>query len=401
MSPLMNSLLSVPLAVAATIAALSCINSDPLIDDDKAERTIVQTRKSDADRDSWPMFRGDSKSTGVANTTLPGELEVLWEFKVPQGAFEASAAVVEKHAYVADLDGKLFCFDLHSGEKKWEFSTELGFAAAISVKDGLVYLGDIDGKFFCIDKDGNEKWSFQTNGEISSAANFYKDNVLFGSQDATLYCLNAISGKEVWRLELEDQIRCTPTIVENRSFVAGCDGFLHIIDIDTGKSAGKVEIESPTGSTPAVWGEHVFFGSEQAGFFAVNWKKLDVAWRFLDDDQTNSIRSSAAVTDDGMSSKVIFGTRTRKVYALDPRTGEEAWSFSTHSKIDSSPVVAGEHVVVAGTDGRIYLLNLKDGKKVWEKQFDGGFVASPAVSQGKVVIATNRGVVYCLGKKNN
>jgi len=94
----------------------------------------------------------------------------------------------------------------------------------------------------------------------------------------------------------------------------------------------------------------------------------------------------------------IFGNQSRKVFALDCETGESVWEFTAHSQVDSSPVVVGDRVLVAGADGRLYQLNVDDGSKVWEKQFAGGFAASPAVAQQRIVIATRRGVVYCLGK---
>ena len=391
--------------VAVLLASLLNLSvaKDSQHPDEKAKATndaeVSTKRNAEPDESDWPLFRGDTKSTGVSSSRLPDALEVLWSFKVPNGSFESSAAIVEERAYVADLDGKLFCFDMTSGEKLWEFSTELGFVAPVCVQDGLVYAGDIDGKFFCIDGNGKEKWSHQTNAEISSAANFYKGNVLIGSQDATLYCLNAKSGELIWSHELADQIRCTPTIVGDRTFVAGCDGHFHIIDLKEGKEVGSVPIESPTGSTPAVLGDRVFFGTEEAGFYAIDWKKIEIAWHFEGNPPTNSIRSSAAVLQREKDALVIMGTRSRRVYALNSKDGEVVWSFTARSNIDSSPVIVGDRVIVAGTDGRIYLLNVDDGKKIWEKQFDGGFVGSPAISRGRVVIATNRGVVYCLGKK--
>ena len=33
----------------------------------------------------WPVFRGNAQSSGVATTNLPTKLDVVWEFKVPQG----------------------------------------------------------------------------------------------------------------------------------------------------------------------------------------------------------------------------------------------------------------------------------------------------------------------------
>lgn len=349
----------------------------------------------------WPMFRGNSQSTGVATSSLPNELEVVWEYSVPKGAFEGTAAIVEmdgKHvAYIGDLDGKLFSFELESGKKRWEFTAEsgIGYVTSPTVHDGLIYIGDIDGMFYCINDKGEKVWSLQTNAEISSSANFFNENIVFGSQDTFLYCLNAKTGKEVWKLEAADQIRCTPTIVEGRAFVAGCDGRFHVIDLEKGEELGSVDIQSPTGGSPAALGDSVYFGTEQAGFFAVEWEQPKLKWHF-DDESGAAIRSNPAVTE----KHVIFGAADRRVRSLNPVTKKENWSTTLKAKIETSPVIVGDRVFVASGDGRLYALELETGKIVWETEFEGGFTGSPAVGFEKLIIASDRGTVYCLGNKS-
>ena len=347
------------------------------------------------EQNDWPMFRGDSLGSGFVDVELPAELSIKWEHKIDNGSFESTAAIVDGVVYIGDLDGKFLALDLETGEKKWEFQTDIGFIGGAAVRDGRVYIGNLDGFFFCLNcKDGTELWKYETGAEINAGANFYKDNVVFGSQDATLYCLDQKTGEEVWKYELQDQVRCSPTIVENRAFVAGCDGMLHIVNLETGEPAGSVTIDSPTGVTPAVMGDYAYFGTEQAGIFAVNWKDSTVLWQIDDPDGVTSTRSSAAVTKD----HVVYGARNRKVNSVDPKTGELKWVFKTRGPVDSSPVIARDKVYVGADDRRFYVLNLDDGKKLSEIELNGKVTGSPAVSTGRVVIATNRGVVYCLGE---
>ena len=360
--------------------------------------------ESAAESRGWSLFRGDPGSTGVAPSGLPDELDVLWKFEVPQGAFEGSAAIVAQHqnpankrVYIADLDGKVFAFDLETGEKQWEFQSEIGFVTSPAVKEGRIYIGDIDGVFYCLGEDGKEIWRFQTQAEINSSANFYEDNVLVGSQDANLYAINSKTGKVAWTYESQDQIRCSATVAGNRAFVAGCDGFFHVVNLDNGEEVGNTDIRSPTGATPAALGDRVFFGNEQGDFFAVDWKQVKNEWVYGEGKELTSIRSCAAVKDD----QVIFAARNRTVYSLHPQTGKENWTLRLKGKVDSSPVIVGDRVFVAASDGRLSAISLKDGKKVWEKEFNGGFISSPTVAFGRLVVATDRGVVYCLGKKTD
>jgi outer membrane protein assembly factor BamB len=347
--------------------------------------------------DSWPVFRGDAAATGVARGTLPEKLEKLWTFTDDRGGFEATAVIADGTVFVGSNGGQLFAVGLADGKKRWEYATsKLGVVAAAAVRNGLVYVGDIDGDFHCIDaKTGQRKWKFTSQGEIDSAPSFYKDTVLFGSQDTFLYCLKADSGELVWKYECPDQIRCCPTVAGDRAFVAGCDGALHVIDLDKGRSVADIAIGGPTGSTPAVVGDWVFVGIEDGVFFGVDWRREKVLWQFQNPERTASYRSSAAATPDA----VLVGSRDKQLHALAPKTGERLWTFTTKSRIDSSPVIVGRRAFFGAADGRLYGLDVKTGREVWRFDAGGAVLASPAVAAGRLVIGTDNGDLYCFGAR--
>ena len=75
--------------------------------------------------DSWPVFRGDSRSTGVARSSLPEQLRLLWKFAPDRGSFDGTAAIVDGAVYLGDMRGKLFCLDLATGKQRWEYALSL------------------------------------------------------------------------------------------------------------------------------------------------------------------------------------------------------------------------------------------------------------------------------------
>ena len=351
---------------------------------------------SEVPAQSWTSFRGNAQSTGYVAGPDFQSLKDQWKFELPDGGFESSAVIAEQTVFIAgitnDVKGKLYALNLADGKKKWEFDSPDGFVTTPVYDSGNLYLGDMLGIFRCVDAQGKEIWKFETDVEINSSANIYKDSILFGSQNAKLYALSKTNGALVWQHEVNDQIQSSITLAGDRVFLAGCDSQLHVISAAHGKELGTIEIQSPTIATPAAMGDVVYFGTEKADFFAVDWKKIQTRWQRADPKGGTSIRSSAAVTE----GHVVFGARNRKLYSLNPDTGQENWAVTLKNKVDSSPVIVGNRVVAASTDGRIYVIDLKDGKKLWEKQFNGSFVGSPAFGQGRIIIATDEGVVYCL-----
>ncbi|HSQ56539.1 MAG TPA: PQQ-binding-like beta-propeller repeat protein, partial [Gemmata sp.] len=98
---------------------------------------------------------------------------------------------------------------------------------------------------------------------------------------------------------------------------------------------------------------------------------------------------------------VVAGSRDKKVYALDAKTGQEKWSLETQGQVDASPVVVGDRVYVGclSDDGNFYVLDLKTGKKIQELELDSPVAGSVGVGPDCILVGTDKGVLYCLGKK--
>jgi outer membrane protein assembly factor BamB len=146
----------------------------------------------------------------------------------------------------------------------------------------------------------------------------------------------------------------------------------------------------------------VFFGTEGGTFFAIdvptNAGQPAVAWTFRDPRRGQPIRAAAAVTDE----LVVFGSQGKAVYGLEPATGKEKWKpLTTRSRIESSPVIAGNQVVAATAAGKIYVLDANSGEVKWEHDAGGSFTASPAVVDDRIILGNGDGTLYCFGAKNS
>jgi outer membrane protein assembly factor BamB len=84
---------------------------------------------------------------------------------------------------------------------------------------------------------------------------------------------------------------------------------------------------------------------------------------------------------------------------VNRENGEAIWTFGTQGKVDSSPVIVGEKVVVGSDDGRLYIVSLKDGKELWSYEIGQAVGSSPAVADGRIVVGSDDGGVYCFGVK--
>jgi outer membrane protein assembly factor BamB len=343
----------------------------------------------------WPLFRGNPLMTGVGEARLPDQLQERWTFKCKRGV-EAAPAVVNSVVYVSSLDKYLYALDLATGREKWKVL--LGASkASPCVKGDRVYVGDLDGNVYCVKAATGEKvWTFETGGEITSGCNFHGDNVLIGSHDSTLYCLSP-DGKKLWEVKTEGPVNGSPVVVGDTTFVAGCDQILHVLDAKTGQEVGTVDLNGQAAATAAVLGDFAYVGTMTNQVVAVDLKKKAIAWAFEARKQQQPFYASAAVTDE----VVVAGSRDRKVYGLDRKTGRDIWSVVTEGPVDASPVVVGNRVYVGclSGDGEFYVLDLKSGKQVQLIHLDSAVGGSVAVGPDCILVGTEKGTVYCLGAK--
>ena len=354
--------------------------------------------------DEWRQFRGNPALTGVAASSPPAALKVLWTYDVGE-TIESSAAIADGVVYVGAGNGELIALDLASGNVRWKYSTEnlIGESSPAvgsptvgspAVGSKVVYIGDLGGTLHAVNaRDGKRLWTFQADAEIKSSPILVNDLLLVGSFDTYLYALESRTGKLRWKVQTDGPVNATPAIQGDHAFIAGCDHIFRAIRIADGKQAYEIEAGAYTAASPVLDGDRAYFGTFNYEVLALDLKNREILWRYHNPDREFPYYSSAALSN-GL---VIVGGRDKLVHAIDAATGRTAWTFATRARVDSSPVVAGDRVYVGSSDGRLYVLDLMTGKKQWE--FDAGspITASPAIAAGRVVIGAQDGVLYCFG----
>jgi outer membrane protein assembly factor BamB len=354
--------------------------------------------------DDWPLVRGDMLGSGVAQSSLPDKLDVLWTYHAPgDSAFDATPVIAGGTIYIGDSDGTIDAVRLADGTAAWTKKLgDAGFLAGAAWDQGRLYVGDSNGVVRCLSADdGSEVWRADVGAEVYAGPMVHDHDVLVTCEAGTLTCLDAATGKERWHFHIEAPLRCTPTIVAGHVLLAGCDSKLHLIDVTSGTETGAVGIDAPTGSTAAAGDRRVYFGTEGGTFYAIDLpadsdKPPVVAWTYRDPERSQPIRSAAAANEH----LVVYGSQGKAVFGLNPTDGKLIWKLPTQSRVDSSPVIAGERVVAATDRGVLYLIDVKSGEAKWQFEAGGHFAGSPAVVDGRIVIPNADGTLYCFGAKD-
>lgn len=274
----------------------------------------------------------------------------------------------------------------------------------------ILVVGDVEGNVYALNSvDAELLWKQTTEGEINASPTFFRIEsetnagpgqgevrVLQTSQDGSLYCFDLATGKLVWKYETGDQIRCAVSIGDGQTYLGGCDAGLHVVDLATGKAAREpLTLDGPTGSTPAISGNEVFVPIMDGILYSFDPNTGTTRWQYEDAERPQDYRGSVAIGRD----RVVIASRNKHVEAIDRSTGKRLWRTTLRRRADASPLIVGDDVWIASTDGQLLRLSLNDGIERWSFEIKGGFFAAPAILGDRLILADDEGVVRCFGPK--
>ncbi|MEZ4271964.1 MAG: PQQ-binding-like beta-propeller repeat protein [Myxococcota bacterium] len=124
-------------------------------------------------------------------------------------------------------------------------------------------------------------------------------------------------------------------------------------------------------------------------FTLIDLKQGTLIWKWLTKEWVNS----SAVSD---GSVMYIGSNDRHLYAIGAKKGDGKWNLETHGPVISRPAIYKNIVIAAGGsgDGAIYWVEKDTGKQIWKYTTEGKIEADPVVVGDKLFVASSDGILY-------
>jgi outer membrane protein assembly factor BamB len=337
------------LLIATVLPVAGTLN----IDQNKSILIKNESSIESMDEDWWPMYNHDPLNSGFSTSNAPNNGTLRWIFKANYTV--SSPVVDEGMVYVGSNHGFLYCLDMDTGWKIWEY--EIGHTIS---------------------------------GRISPAV--YNGKVYVTSLGGVVYCLNAETGSRIWRYWIGRWIYSSPVVVDDKVYVGADDGKLYCLDAETGSKIWHYVTTGWMWTSPAVADGKVYFGTYGKKVYCLNAETGDKIWDVTLNDKIEHSSPSVA------NGKIYIGSADGNIYCLNAETGLEIWKFLTNGKILSSPAVAYGNVYFGSEDGNAYCLNAETGDKIWIYEADSKIQSSPSLADNKVYIGSrdSGSEIYCL-----
>jgi len=342
------------------------------------------------------MFRENPAHSGISSSKAPRQFHrVKWKF--PTGDRIVSSPVWDnKVLYFGGDDGNIYAVDSETGRQLWKRSTGGPTPCTPAVANGTVYATSYDGKFYALDaQTGAIKWKFATEGErrfeakgihglqpknqtIADQFDVYLSSpvvangaVYFGSGDGNLYALDATTGELKWKFKTGDVIHASPAYADGVVFVGSWDSYFYAVDTATGKEKWRFHggedpmVHNQVGfqSSAAVVDGVVYVGCRDSNMYALDAATGKEKWKFF--NELSWVIVSPAVVD----GKIIFGTSDSSLFhVVDAATGKSLLKQQDKAFMFSSPVVAGDVVLIGILNGTLQARDLKTAEPLWDFQ---------------------------------
>lgn len=281
---------------------------------------------------------------------------LLWEFSADyhEHGIHSSPIIADGKLIFSGYDGTVYALNKDDGSLLWKnrISSYCGSSPVYDASTNLVYIGTenstLKGTLAALDADnGILEWEFSTNGHVPcrpAAGN--DDIVVFGSNDGFVYACRKTDGKFAWKFRALREVKGRITIDDGLCYACSHDGFLYCIGMD-GSLVWKRKLGHILYSEPVVFGQKVIIGSYSGQISALDKKSGKILWHFA----TKGVIQSYPSCCNGI---VYFGSGDRCLYSVEAENGKLLWKFETKGAITSSPCIQGNLLLASSNDGQLY-----------------------------------------------
>lgn len=325
------------------------------------------------------------------------------------GALQAPA-VADGRVYAAAVEGGVHAFDLQTGNRIWNYESELRLSGGPGVGESVVAIGSLDGDVIALDAaTGAEKWTAKVSNEVIAAPAVGMGMVFVRSNDGRVTALDAATGERRWFWNhevptLSVRGNDAPVLGPGYLFVGNDDGTVSALAAQDGRplweqaiaqQEGRTELDrmADVDGTPVLEGTSLFATSFKGQTMAIDAPSGQPMW-LSDNGGPGQVAAAPSV--------VVVTEPNGTVFGLDKASGSALWQQPALARRSlTAPAIHGDYVVVGDYDGYLHWLDLDNGEFVARIRAGGEALrATPVVADGILIVQDVEGGLsaYRLGQ---
>jgi eukaryotic-like serine/threonine-protein kinase len=341
--------------------------------------------------DPYSMFGKTTERTFYYPITISDSMKKKWHAEINGGFPNSSVSFCDKYVFVNDLSGRVYCFNIDTGEKigklknkGYVYSTPvidqnlLIYVCAIGdenasylyyydlrksqsirevkitgrvltellkTKRGIIFTTE-NGIVYCYDFFGEKLWETNT-GEVAYSSPAQKDStIVFGNNKGEIISVNAVNGKLQYRVQIGGCFFGGATIKSSDVFLGDDNGNLYSINYESGKLNWSLCTGSKIRMTPVFDGSNVYVGNLHGDFFSIGKTSGKINWQ-------NKLGSLFNITPVVTNNYIILPDQNEKLYFVDKNSGIIKKTYRFEGRMKLSPVIKNNNILLIGYDNGV------------------------------------------------
>lgn len=231
------------------------------------------------------------------------------------------------------------------------------------------------------------RWSVATGGSpVWAGLERAGDGTLYiGNEQGELHAIDR-GGRKLWKFATEGAIRAQPKVIGGHVYVHSDSGYLFKLERKSGRETWRARVDSgseprlPTNQEKTRWdrygssvvsdGKQVYLASRDKQLYALDAKTGREAWRVAAGD----IMTATPALHGGL---VIFAAYDGKVSAVSARDGAPRWTYDAKLAVAGDLTVAGDRVLLGSRSYDLIALEAATGRELWKRYYWFSWIESP------------------------
>ncbi len=298
-------------------------------------------------------------------------------------AADAERAYLSSGAFV-------YAIDVKTGKQVWQYPAEadsklMFYATPILTADGQLLIGSAGTHhpFTSLDPaTGKEKWaeSFTKNkGAWLSTPLVFNDTIYAPNTDGFLYMMDMNGKESADPIELGGALWSAPTTDGSLLYVTSLDHHVHIIDPANSAVNKSINLGGAAPSSPVIAKGGVYVGSFASTIEFVTSAGESKTIATAD----NWIWGSPVLDGDTLYYADLKGN----IISLDVASGKQNWNATQKDDAVIASLLLHGDQIYAATEAGNFIAFDREGKLVWEKNVGGSLYTTPVVSGEHILVA--------------
>ncbi len=417
-----------PAELAGEGQRISIIAADQVLEPAEALKGVDFALPTPVKLDAWPLPGGSPEQSVGAVDAAPN-LDIAWRKNFGQankrGRYVTAPPIAaDGKVFAMDADGRVVAMDARSGSQVWRTGTnpgdnkrdKLGFGGGIAFADGKIYAVSGHRQVLQIDaKTGAVGWRTKTSEAIHGAPTVSGGRVFAVALDNTLLTFDAATGAPSWTYQaLSESARIlsasSPAVSGDTVVAAFGSGELVALRASNGndlwnealsrasRTSALSEIRDIPGR-PVIYQGDVFAVSHSGVFAATDLRTGQARWSLPVVGVTAPLPAGDVVYVVSKNGEVICASReSGQIYWMKNlnegfKSKKKGGVFGLGGQkqnrpIWSSPLLAGERLLIVGQTGELVALNAKTGEVIKRLSLKGASTIAPIAMGDMVYVIT-------------